>query len=105
TVFAKLGEKGVVIVDYKSTSAVYLEGYKVKVKDTTSAGDSFAGALALKLVKGKSNKESALYANTVGALTVTRYGSQRSIPSKEEAELFNTNVDHFIKSHRKELNK
>jgi ribokinase len=89
TVFAKMGEKGVAVINSNRTS--YVEGYKVNVVDTTAAGDSFAGAVGLALVKGMDEWEAAHFGNAVGALTVTRPGAQASIPTREE-------VDEFIKN-------
>ncbi len=40
------------------------------------------------LAQGKSMKESAVFANYVSALVVTRKGAQSSIPSLEEVEDF-----------------
>ena len=56
--------------------------------DTTAAGDSFTAAFAVMLAQGKSMKESAVFANYVSALVVTRKGAQSSIPSLEEVEDF-----------------
>ncbi|WP_176223933.1 ribokinase [Thalassobacillus devorans] len=82
-VFAKLGKEGVVVVNSDLTY-FHIEGHIVEVKDTTSAGDAFAGALAKKLVDQVSLKEAAIFANEVAAMTVTKYGAQKSIPSLEE---------------------
>jgi ribokinase len=43
TVFAKLGEKGVLVINADRT--FFVEAYKVTAIDSTSAGDAFAGAI------------------------------------------------------------
>ncbi|WP_010677098.1 ribokinase [Bacillus timonensis] len=82
TVFAKLGGKGVLVS--KETESFFVEPHVVTAVDTTAAGDSFAGALATALVSGKSLQEATEFANTVGALTVTKKGAQVSMPTLEE---------------------
>lgn len=86
TVFAKLGEQGVVVVN--SNRTFILKGYKVDAVDTTAAGDAFAGALGTALVAGKDLWAATQFANAVGALTVTRPGAQSSMPDLQETESF-----------------
>ncbi|MFC5406544.1 ribokinase [Cohnella soli] len=86
TVFAKLGEKGLVVVNSNSTFVV--ESYKVNAVDSTAAGDAFAGAVGAAIVSGKDNWTAAKFASAIGAITVTRKGAQASIPSLDEAENF-----------------
>lgn len=86
TVFAKLGENGLVVVNANSTHIV--EPYKVKAVDSTAAGDAFAGAVGAALVGGKDIWTAAKFASAIGALTVTRKGAQASMPELEEAEQF-----------------
>lgn len=52
--------------------------------DTVAAGDSFNGALAYGITKGKSLRESVKIANAVGALTVTKKGAVPSLPYLRE---------------------
>lgn len=84
TVFAKLGSKGVTVVT--SDRIETFIGYDVVAVDTTAAGDAFAGAIGVAIVEGKSVWEAAQFANAVGALTVTRYGAQQSMPDRHETE-------------------
>lgn len=86
TVFAKLGGKGVTVVNVNQSRS--FEGYVVEVVDTTAAGDAFAGALGKALAEGKDVWSAAQFANAVGALTVTRLGAQPSIPNLKETEDF-----------------
>ncbi|MEH7235338.1 ribokinase [Bacillus sp. JJ1562] len=86
TVFAKLGGKGVIVL--KETETFSVDPHTVKAVDTTAAGDSFAGALATALVSGKNLHDATEFANTVGALTVTKLGAQASMPTLEETQSF-----------------
>lgn len=86
TVFAKLGSKGVTVVTANQVETCC--GYEVAVIDTTAAGDAFAGAIGTAIVEGKDVWEAAQFANAVGALTVTRYGAQQSMPNRQETEQF-----------------
>ena len=85
-VIATLGSKGAMIVN--SDGFEIINGYKVKAVDTVAAGDSFNGALALKIVEGKSLKEAVKFANAMGALTVTKKGAIPSIHRLKDVELF-----------------
>ena len=58
-----------------------------KAVDTTSAGDCFTAAFALRLVEGETSLQAALeFANTAAALTASRPGAQASIPARDEVE-------------------
>lgn len=66
--------------------AEIVSGYKVRAVDTVAAGDSFNGALAVKLSEGVPLSEAVAFANAVGALTVTRAGAIPSLPTRAEVE-------------------
>ncbi len=85
-VFAKLGEKGVVVINANRT--FFVEPYEVQAVDSTGAGDAFAGAVGAALVNGKDIWAAVKFASAIGAITVTRKGAQASMPNLEEAELF-----------------
>lgn len=77
-----LGDKGCMYIDekgYKSYSAL-----EVKAVDTTAAGDSFTAALAVALCEEKPMDEVIKFATQVGALTVTKFGAQQSLPYRSE---------------------
>lgn len=58
---------------------------RVKVVDTTAAGDTFVGAYALAIVQPDFDIEAAVrHANDVAAMTVGRKGAQQSIPWRDE---------------------
>ena len=57
-----------------------------KVIDTVAAGDTFCGALAVALGEGRRLVEAVGFASRAAALSVTRSGSQASIPYRWEVE-------------------
>jgi len=86
TVIVTLGSKGCV------WSSPEREGYRaahpVAVVDTTAAGDAFCGAFAVGWLETGSLISALEMANTVAALTVTRQGSQPSLPTRIEVAEF-----------------
>ena len=65
---------------------VHVDSYKVKAVDTTAAGDTFIGALAVELSRGKELTEAMDFASKASSITVTRDGAQKSIPYRNELE-------------------
>ena len=61
-----------------------LASHKVKVVDTTAAGDAFSGYFLAGLQKGLTIADALEMANAAGALTVTKAGASSSIPSLPE---------------------
>jgi len=57
---------------------------KVNAVDTTAAGDTFNGALAVALSEGCSIREAVLFANRAASIAVTRPGAQASTPYRHE---------------------
>ncbi len=82
TVIITLGSRGALL--FSSKAAKIIPSPKVKTIDTTAAGDTFNGALAVALSEGKEFGESVKFANKAAALTVTKMGAQSSIPYKDE---------------------
>lgn len=56
--------------------------------DTTAAGDSYAGALAVALGEGMPMQEALRFAAAAGALTASKAGAQPSLPSRTELDAF-----------------
>ncbi len=91
-----LHEKGVekVIITMGAAGAFLLENGKhetiaaprMVAMDTTAAGDTFNGALAVALSEGKSIRDSIVFANKAAAISVTRMGAQSSVPFRKEIE-------------------
>ena len=78
TVIITLGDRGCVYND--GDRIIFHPAGKADVVDTTSAGDSFIGALCCKLAFGNSLPEAIDYATKVAAVTVSRRGASESIP-------------------------
>ncbi len=83
-VIVTLGEKGALIVS--ADQVKHVDTYKVNVVDTTAAGDAFIGGFASALLRGLELNEAVKYGNACGALAVTKFGAQPSLPTKEEVE-------------------
>ena len=90
-VVLKLGDKGAWVENRRLSC--HFPGYPVKPSDTTAAGDTFNGALAVTLAEGGSLPQAIDFANAAAALSVTRPGAQASIPSRGQ-------VDRFLREHR-----
>ena len=59
-----------------------------RVVDTTGAGDTFCGVLAVWLGEGRSLGEAIEAANAAGALSVAAVGARAAMPSREALETF-----------------
>jgi ribokinase len=66
------------------SKAELIKAPKVEAIDTTAAGDTFSGALAVALSEGKTIQESIAFANQAAAISVTRNGAQSSVPYRKE---------------------
>ena len=78
-----LGEKGSVFIAPKN-EVIKVPSYIVKSIDATGAGDAFIGGFVFGIVTGKSVKESIKLGNASGSFSVTKLGSQSSLPYKKE---------------------
>lgn len=90
-----LGANGCAISD-NGKLVSHIPARKVKVVDTTGAGDTFVGALALTYphVGMYSFEEACIFATRAASFTVSRYGAAESIPTFDEVcELYNTTID------------
>lgn len=63
-------------------------GFRADPVDTTAAGDTFNGALALALVEGRPLFEAMRFAGAAAALSVGKMGAQPSIPFRRDIEEF-----------------
>lgn len=85
-VILKLGEQGCVYFD--GARIIHSPGFAVQVCDTTAAGDTFAGALAVALSEQRDIEYALRFANAAAALSVTRMGAQASVPTRDEVDAF-----------------
>ncbi|MDQ0246465.1 ribokinase [Bacillus fengqiuensis] len=83
-VFITEGKKGVRY--YDGEKEVLVPSYEVEAVDTTGAGDTFNAAFAVALAEGKSFQESLQLANRAASLSVTKFGAQGGMPTREEVE-------------------
>ncbi|MFI6149786.1 ribokinase [Streptomyces sp. NPDC051109] len=60
----------------------------VRAVDTTAAGDTFVGALAVALGEGRPMPEALRWASAAAALSVQRPGAQDSMPTRAETDAF-----------------
>jgi ribokinase len=86
TVIVKLGEQGCLLLN--DAGARHFPGYRVEVRDTTAAGDTFNAALAVALAEGRAIEQAIPFANAAAAISVTRLGAQASAPGRAEVEEF-----------------
>ncbi|WGE62886.1 ribokinase [Actinobacillus equuli subsp. haemolyticus] len=82
TVLITLGAKGAFLSE--NGNGEIIAGFKVTPVDTTAAGDTFNGALAVALLEGKSMRDAVMFAHKASSISVTRMGAQSSIPTRAE---------------------
>jgi len=81
-----LGEKGCLC---KSNKGVFTRpAFKVKVVDTTGAGDVFHGAFIYGLLRGWDLEKTAEFSNAVSALKCMELGGRAGIPTLKQVEEF-----------------
>jgi ribokinase len=78
-----LGERGALVV-IPGESAIHIPPHVVQVIDTTAAGDAFVAGLAVGLAQGLNLVEASRFGNAAGAVAVTRFGAQPSMPTRED---------------------
>ena len=81
-VVVTLGSRGAMTVI--DGQPLMVPSFKVEAVDTTAAGDTFCGALCVRLSQGSSIEEAMRFACKAASLTVTRMGAQQSIPYLSE---------------------
>ena len=81
-VFVTLGERGCYYTDENSRG--YSGSYRVKVVDTTGAGDGFMGGVIYGTLKGWDTERTASFSNAAGALTIRGVGVMNSLPKLED---------------------
>lgn len=81
-VIITLGENGAFLADGNTEEIIPTQ--RVKAVDTTAAGDTFNGALAVSLGRGESMNAAVTFALKAATLSVQRLGAQSSIPYLSE---------------------
>ncbi len=81
-VITTLGERGANVVGTEIEQ--FIEAEQAQAIDTTGAGDVFCGVFAGGMATGLSPLEAAEWAVSAATLSVTRRGTQRSFPLREE---------------------
>jgi ribokinase len=77
-----LGARGAVLCEPDSRPAL-VPAFKIKVVDTTAAGDAFAAALAVQMAQGVAISEAVRFACAAGALAASRPGAQPAMPTAQ----------------------
>lgn len=77
-----LGKRGAFWTNGQDSAVV--AAYPLKPVETTGAGDTFNGALAVALGEGKTPAEALKFANAASSISVTRHGAAESAPERQE---------------------
>lgn len=80
------GERGVSY--YEAEEQLTIPSYSVTPVDTTGAGDTFNGALAVALAEKKDLGTAIKFANAASALSIQKFGAQEGMPTRAEVNLF-----------------
>jgi sugar/nucleoside kinase (ribokinase family) len=83
-VVVSLGERGALAVSRAGSGE--FPAHKVKVVDSTGAGDAFRAGLAVKIAGGAGLEDAVRFANACGALACTVFGTGPSMPKLEAVE-------------------
>ncbi len=86
TVIITMSSRGAFVMDKAFTGLV--PACEVDAVDTTAAGDTFNGALAVALSKGLAIADATAFAVKAATFSVTRLGAQASAPSVADLESF-----------------
>ncbi len=86
-VLITLGAQGVLLASAGATPEL-LPAFRVTPVDTTAAGDTFIGGLAVGLAEKMDVRQAIFLGQRAAAISVTRAGAQTSIPSRQEADSF-----------------
>lgn len=79
-----LGSIGAVFHD--GEKEVIVPAYKVTPVDTTGAGDTFNGAMAVALLKGLPMEDALKFGNLAASLSVQGFGAQGGMPTIEQVK-------------------
>lgn len=85
-VVLKMGDQGSFFDD--GSQQIHVPAFRVQVRDSTAAGDTFNAGLAVALAEGKPIQEALRFASAAAAISVTRLGAQASVPARQEVDQF-----------------
>ncbi len=88
TVIITMGAAGAWLSDRESGTRLMVPGFSVEAADTTAAGDTFNGQLAVALSEDMKMEDAIITAHGAAALSVQKLGAQSSIPRREETSNF-----------------
>jgi len=80
-----LGEEGV-LYGSRDGERLRVPAVKVRAVDTTAAGDTFVGALAVARAEGRPPGQALRFASAAAALSVRKEGASTSMPGRAEIE-------------------
>lgn len=83
-VAVKLGKKGCYVTDGKESHLI--EPHKVKVVNTTGAGDAFCAGFLYGLIKGKDLYECGRLGNFVASRCITKIGAREGLPKLSDLQ-------------------
>ena len=81
-----MGAAGVMLVSHQGSQ--HFAAPKVRVLDTTAAGDAFAGYLGALIAQGQELASAISVAVTAASISVTNIGASPSLPTKNQVENF-----------------
>lgn len=79
-----LGANGALL--HNAKQSVHIPGFKVKVVETTGAGDALNGGFAVALAQGMKPADAARFGCATAALSVTKPGTAPSMPMRADIE-------------------
>ncbi|RLI12665.1 sugar kinase [Candidatus Bathyarchaeota archaeon] len=84
-VAVKLGSRGCYVTDGKEQHVI--EPFRVKVVDSTGAGDAFCAGFIYGLMKNMSLRECGILGNFVASRTLMKMGARNGLPRREDLPL------------------
>ncbi len=84
-VVVKMGSRGAFVATRDGMRRM-VPSFKVKVVDSTAAGDAFNGGMAVALMRGLAIEDAVRFGAAVAGVSVTRAGAQPAMPSEAEVD-------------------
>jgi len=81
-VAVKMGARGCYVTDGEENHLI--EPFKVKIVDSTGAGDAFCAGFLYGIINNKTLRECGILGNFVASRTLTEMGARNGLPRKEE---------------------